>query len=192
MPDGSFVAYGYDDAHRLVSIEDGLGNRIAYTLDAAGNRIAEEAYDPADTLVRAHSRVYDALSRLSQDIGGTQPGLQITANGYDANGNLVSTLDPLGRTSTQLYDARNRLREARDPVNGVASPTVYGYDARDQLTLVTDPKGLSTSYAMNGHGELMAQSSPDTGVTGFTSTRPRTSSPGSTPAGSRRTTPTMP
>ena len=168
MPDGSFVAYGYDDAHRLVSIEDGLGNRIAYTLDAAGNRIAEEAYDPADTLVRAHSRVYDALSRLSQDIGGTQPGLQITANGYDANGNLVSTLDPLGRTSTQLYDARNRLREARDPVNGVASPTVYGYDARDQLTLVTDPKGLSTSYAMNGHGELMAQSSPDTGVTGFT------------------------
>jgi RHS repeat-associated protein len=168
MPDGSFVAYGYDDAHRLVSIEDGLGNRIAYTLDAAGNRIAEEAYDPADTLVRAHSRVFDALSRLSQDIGGTQPALQITTSGYDANGNLVSTLDPLGRTSTQLYDSRNRLTAVRDPVNGSASPTLYGYDARDQLTLVTDPKGLSTSYAMNGHGELLAQSSPDTGVTGFT------------------------
>jgi YD repeat-containing protein len=30
-PEGSFVEYGYDDAHRLVSIEDGLGNRISYT-----------------------------------------------------------------------------------------------------------------------------------------------------------------
>ena len=38
MPDASFIAYDYDGAHRLISLSDGLGNRIDYTLDNAGNR----------------------------------------------------------------------------------------------------------------------------------------------------------
>jgi RHS repeat-associated protein len=167
-PDGSFVEYGYDDAHRLAWLRDGLGNRIDYTLDGAGNRLSEQAFDPGNNLARAHSREFDALGRLYRDIGGTSPASQVALRGYDANGNPTSTVDPLSRATTQLFDARDRLTEVRDPVNGAASPTLYAYNARDQLTAVTDPKGLSTTYATNGHGELMAQSSPDTGVTGFT------------------------
>jgi len=167
-PDGSYVEYGYDDAHRLVSLRDGLGNRIAYTLDAAGNRISEQAFDPTNVLARAHSREFDALGRLYRDIGGTSPASQVATLGYDAKGNLASTVDALGRTTAQLFDARDRLTEVRDPFNGAASPTRYEFDGRDQLTRVTDPKGLATAYTMNGLGELLAQSSPDTGTTGFT------------------------
>ena len=47
LPDGSFLSYGYDAAHRLTSITDNLGNRIAYTLDSAGNRTLEQVFDPA-------------------------------------------------------------------------------------------------------------------------------------------------
>jgi YD repeat-containing protein len=54
QPDGDFLRYWYDDASRLTSISDsdtaGAGNRIAYTLDAAGNRTKEETRDGSNTL----------------------------------------------------------------------------------------------------------------------------------------------
>jgi YD repeat-containing protein len=63
-PDGAYLAYTYDAAHRLIKTQDNLGNTLSYTLDAMGNRVKEEAYDPGGQLARSQSRVYDALSRL--------------------------------------------------------------------------------------------------------------------------------
>jgi YD repeat-containing protein len=47
LPDSTTLVYTYDAAHRLTTITDGLGNHINYTLDAMGNRTAENAYDPS-------------------------------------------------------------------------------------------------------------------------------------------------
>lgn len=63
-PDGTYLAYSYDAAHRLVKTQDDQGNTLVYTLDAMGNRIKEDLFDPGGQLVRTQSRVYDALSRL--------------------------------------------------------------------------------------------------------------------------------
>jgi len=63
-PDGAAISYTYDAAHRLSAITDALGNRIAYTLDAAGNRTKEDIFDPQNTLVKTLGRAYDALGRL--------------------------------------------------------------------------------------------------------------------------------
>jgi YD repeat-containing protein len=63
-PDGAYLAYSYDAAHRLIQTQDNLGNTLTYTLDALGNRIKEEAHDPSGQLARSQTRVYDALSRL--------------------------------------------------------------------------------------------------------------------------------
>ena len=167
-PDGSVVAYTYDDAHRLIRISDGLSNRIEYTLDSMGNRIAENAYDPGNVLVRAHSREMDGLSRLFKDIGGTNPASQITRNNFDANGNVTSSLDPLGRTTTQEFDSLDQLLAVKDPFNGPSAPTSYQYNRQGMLTQVTDPRGLATTYTLNGRGEMLAQASPDTGTTTFT------------------------
>jgi len=69
-PDGSYVQYTYDDAHRLTQIQDGLGNKLVYTLDAMGHRLKEEAFEPgATTPVRLRQQVYDALGRLHQSVG---------------------------------------------------------------------------------------------------------------------------
>ena len=72
QPDGSYVQYIYDNAHRLTDIIDTLGNRIHYTLDAMGNRITEAAFEPGgypNTPVRLKRQVYDSLNRLHQAVG---------------------------------------------------------------------------------------------------------------------------
>lgn len=72
FPDGSVISYSYDDAHRLTTVADSVGNTISYTLDKLGNRIGETATDPVGTLARSTARVYDALNRLQQVTGGVQ------------------------------------------------------------------------------------------------------------------------
>jgi YD repeat-containing protein len=69
QPDGSYVHHSYDDAHRLVAINDNAGNRIDYTLDNAGNRTGEQVRDPAGALARQLSRSIDALGRVQQATG---------------------------------------------------------------------------------------------------------------------------
>ncbi|MEW5251430.1 hypothetical protein, partial [Microbulbifer discodermiae] len=83
-PDGSDISFEYDDARRLTAVENALGERMEYTLDAAGNVLQEKIY-AADgtTLVRSVSRSYDELSRLI-DVDGNNA--QNTAIAYDKNG----------------------------------------------------------------------------------------------------------
>ncbi|MFO1324747.1 MAG: RHS repeat-associated core domain-containing protein [Burkholderiales bacterium] len=159
MPDNSTLTYTYDAAHRLTQLQDGLGNRIVYTLDAAGNRTQERVDDPGGALARTRSRVFDALNRLALDLGAQA---QATAYVYDGNGNPTGTTDPLSRATTNSYDALNRLTQVLDPAGGT---TQYAYDAGGNLALVTDPRGLATAYTYDGLGNLTKQVSPDTGTT---------------------------
>ncbi len=171
LPDNSFLTYTYDGAHRLVQVQDGLGNKMVYTLDNMGNRIAESAVDTLGALARTRSRVYDALNRLQRDIGGAgfanPAAAQVSQYAYDNNGNQTTMTDPLARVTTNAYDALNRLIQVTDP-NAPVGLTKYEYDAQDNLTKVTDPKNLATTYSYNGFNELVAQVSPDTGATSFT------------------------
>ncbi len=161
LPDGSYIVYTYDAAHRLTAIADGLGNRIAYTLDLAGNRTRERVFDPANQLLQTRSRVYDNLSRLVQEIGAV--GQTITY-GYDNQGNVTSTDGPLAGTvdvTTNAYDQLHRLTRATDPHSGQVR---YAYNGLNQLVSVTDPRNLTTTYNYDGLNNLNQQVSPDTGT----------------------------
>jgi RHS repeat-associated protein len=162
LPDASYLLYSYDAAHRLTQISDGLGNSIDYTLDAMGNRTAENAYDPSNTLHRTHARVFNSLSQLYQDINAANTAAVTTTFGYDNNGNQTSVAAPLSRNTTNIYDELNRLKQITDPANGI---TKFKYDGNDNLTSVIDPRNLTTSYAYNGFRDLVSQISPDTGTT---------------------------
>ena len=161
-PDASFIEYTYDAAHRLTQIKDGALNKVVYTLDNAGNRTAENTYDPSNALRRTHTRVFNTLNRLWKDVNAAGTAAVTTTFDYDNNGNQTTTNAPLSRNSTSLYDELNRLKQITDPASGV---TLFGYDANDNLTSVTDPRSQVTSYTYSGFGELKAQTSPDTGLT---------------------------
>ncbi len=158
-PDASFVAYQYDGAKRLVGIDDSFGNAIDYTLDAMGNRTAEQVFDPANALRQARSREFDVISRLKKDIGAAT---QTTSYVRDDNGNVTGMTDPLGKATTSVYDALDRLTTVTDPGSGI---TRYGYNALDQLVSVTDPRNNTTNYTIDALGNLKQQVSPDTGTT---------------------------
>ena len=161
-PDNSYLAASYDPAHRLTGIADAAGDKIAYTLDAASNRIMEQAFYPSGALGRTRSYAYDAVNRLSQMIGALG---QTTSYAYDPQSNLTGVTDPLSHATGYAYDALNRLTGATDANSGITS---YGYDANDHLTSVTDPRGLQTAYSWDGLDDQLQLASPDTGITSRT------------------------
>jgi RHS repeat-associated protein len=161
-PDGSFLAFTYDAAHRLVGFADALGNRTVYTLDAAGDRTQWQVLGASSNLIRTRSYNYDAVTRLIQEIGAAG---QTTSYAYDTNSNLTQIADPLGHATSAAYDALNRAIKRTDANGGL---TTIGYDNESRLASVTDPRGLPTSYVHDGLDDLTSISSPDTGVTAKT------------------------
>jgi RHS repeat-associated protein len=100
---------------------------------------------------------YDLLSRVTQvreKVSATATE-QITADGYDAVGNLKTISDPMGRTTMMTYDAVNRLSERLLP-NGVKS--TYGYDALDRVISIVHLASngtvlASVAYERTGVGQ---------------------------------------
>jgi RHS repeat-associated protein len=161
-PDGGYLQYTYDNAHRVTQINDGAGNKVVYTLDSAGNRTAENSYDPSLSLKRTHTRVFNTLNQLWKEVNAAGTAAVTTTFGYDAQGNQTTVNAPLARNSASTYDELNRLKQITDPNSG---NTQFGYDANDNLVSVTDPRTLTTSYSYTGFGDLKTQTSPDTGLT---------------------------
>lgn len=159
--DGSWLTYTWDDARRLRSITNNLGEKVEYDYDAMGNRTAQRLNDPSGLLTQQQSWVYDELGRLLRAVGAQG---QIQQYGYDLNDNLAASTTPKQHSTTNGYDALDRLITSTDPLNGV---TALGYDAQDNLTQVSDPRGVTTQYRYDGLGNLTQLVSPDSGTATF-------------------------
>jgi len=161
QPDGSFVRYEYDDAHRMNALEDALGNRIEFVLDAEGNRIEERAYDDSGALRRQLGRIYDQLSRPTTLLDGNGDATRLA---YDSADGLTESTDPNDIIRTFVYDHLHRLVRS---VDGMLGATVFEYDSRDNLASVTDPSGNITQFTYDGLDNRMEVNSPDTGWAGY-------------------------
>ncbi|URL59940.1 RHS repeat-associated core domain-containing protein [Luteibacter flocculans] len=169
-PDGVALTYAYDDAHRLVDIEDGAGNHLHYTLDAAGDHVQEEIRDASGTVTWSLSKTYNALGQLVRVVDGRgQVVFDASATGdYDPAGNLVHSKDANGVQQSDTFDALNRLASSVADYKGTNASTAnttntFTLDALDRLTAVKDPGGLITTYGFDGLGHPTSLTSPDTG-----------------------------
>lgn len=169
-PDGVVTTYGYDDAHRLVKITDALGNYIQYTLDAAGNRTAENIYaNGSSTPSRTLTRKFNALGQLAQELDAQSRAVIFT---YDSNGNLTDAKDRLSIITHTAYDAINRIASVTQNYNGTDTATKNAVtsitlDSLDRAQKITDPDGLPTSYTYDGLGMPKGISSPDSGASSY-------------------------
>ena len=159
QPDGTYLSYAYDNAHRLTSITNANGEAMPLTLDANGDVTQILWQTAAAVTTRSHMATFDALGRKMTDIGGVS---QTTTYGYDSQGNRTSIQTPLTWATGQVFDALNRLQTITDPYTHT---TGFTYDNYNRPLTVTDPNGHATTYVYDGFGETISVASPDSGTT---------------------------
>lgn len=162
-PDGSYVSFEYDPAHRLTAIVQQDGGRLTYTLDAMGNRTHEAITDAGGTTVYyTHTRTFDALGRLWQDIGAYN---QTITYQYDAQGNLKiidGARTDVADVTSHSYDALDRLTQTLNADGGIEQ---IKPNALDQITQVIDPANQATTQTVDAFGDVTRTQSADTGTT---------------------------
>lgn len=177
--DATTITFGYDDARRLVSVADGLGNSIRYTLDTEGNVIQEAVYDANgtpqtsdDILKKSLARVFNVYNQPDYVWQGADTGspLQTFDPETDADGNVIQSIDGNNVRTAYSYDDLGRLLGRTQELGVIGTGagdavTAYGHDARDRLARVVDPDGGVTTYSYDDLGNLITLTSPDTGVT---------------------------
>ena len=162
------ITFGYDDARRLTTITDGLGNYIEYTLNTEGNRIFEKIFDAGGALNKQLGQNFDIYNHLDTRAQANE------SVDYDfaPDGTLDLQTDGNNVVTDYSYDALKRITQITRDLGGsnpatANATTEYGYDARDRLTSVTDPIQGNTRYEYDDLGNLVSHISPDTGTTAF-------------------------
>ncbi|VWC74097.1 RHS repeat-associated core domain-containing protein [Burkholderia contaminans] len=142
-PLGHKTEYAYDERGLLTRIKDAKGGVKALKYDDVGQLISY-----TDCSGKTSQWAYDAQGRLSEakDAEGG-----VTAYRYGANGQLIEIVSPAGREQLS-YDAEGRLLTHIDPLN---RNTRYGYDASGRINIRTDALGQSLSYRYDRLGRIV-------------------------------------
>jgi len=106
LPDGSALSNTYDPAHRLTAVADLFNQTTAFTFDSLGNRTGTSVLDVNGNQQLQHAAKFDALGRLTQDIGGAG---QTTGFAYEVFDLIY--LDGYSLTQTSLKHRKELLKK---------------------------------------------------------------------------------
>ena len=163
-PNGKVYQYGYDAPGNLATVTlPGTTTPITSTYDAShfflsstdprGNAEAVTTYHPDGRLASITDAVGN-ITRYDYDLAQnktiiTNPDGGIVTRKFDANGLLLSEIDPLNHTRTYTYDSnRNRLTDT----NALQQTSNYTYDTHGNLLTFTDPGGKTIRFTYNEFG----------------------------------------
>jgi RHS repeat-associated protein len=177
-PNAKTVARGYDDAGRLTSVADWLGNTTTFAYDADGNLTTETLPSPTRITDRFSYAADDSLSSIRDTRGQSH----MFSARYKRDNDQQVTFDSSahGRQHSYRYTPLNQLcYAASNSTKPCASPkppsTKYSYssadnlvrngstaqtfDAADQLTRTSGPSGTrSFTYDPEGDRTSIAHS----------------------------------
>ena len=161
LADGVHLSFEYDNAHRLQATQNGLGQRITFDLDAAGNPRFILYKNQGGAITQSREYDFDGLSRLRQQFGNDG---QHTRYIYDEKDHLTAINNGVNSPTVQGFDTQNRLETA---IDADSNPMHIAYNPQNLVTRVTDERGLATAYSHDGFGELQTLISPDTGTLSY-------------------------
>jgi RHS repeat-associated protein len=189
-PKGNTTWQDYDSAGNLIRITLPLPGAPAKTFayDPSGNGLLVSTTDP-----RAKTTTYGYDAQANRTRVTTPLGFSTTMT-YDADGRMISRVDPRGNvtgadpiqyTTTFSYDGRGRLRTVIDALNHTTTTaydtagnrlsvtdanshtTTFSYDEANELTSVTDPRLKVTAYTYDVVGNLASRTDAKNHLTSF-------------------------
>ncbi len=158
QPNGHATSYAYDSAQRLIGWADNRGASGTYTLDAIGNRTAEQINNSAGAVAWQTARSINSVNRVTSETVGANLS---TAMAYNANGDLVQESNGLSQSTTYALDGLKRLAAITNAQNASAQ---IAYDKLDSVVAASDFKGMVTSYDRDAQGNAKQTHSDDSGL----------------------------
>ncbi len=156
---GHQVSYIYDNAQRLIGWNDNRGNSASYILDNMGNRLDEIVRDAGNQPAWVVKRTINSLNRIQR----LTIGEVATEFGYDANGDLISSVRPANGSSRGTSIGLDPLRRVGAITNEDNASASLSYNALDAVTSAQDFKGVTTTYTRDALGNAKAEATPDAG-----------------------------
>ncbi|MFB3093359.1 MAG: hypothetical protein ACE1ZN_02990 [Dehalococcoidia bacterium] len=71
LPNGVSSLFVYNDAGQLIEISNSLGEKVVFSLDAAGNITGTDILSGSGAVVFQQQQVFDELSRLRNELGSS-------------------------------------------------------------------------------------------------------------------------
>lgn len=166
----TFLTNTYDANDRLTNqvSADGTSYQFAYTLDGNGKVTETDVTDPRGYVRKV---TFNAAGYVLTDRSATgtpqEAGWTFTR---DPVSNLpVSITDPLGRRTDRSYDANGNVLSSIELAGTAnAATTSYTYDTFNGPTSVTDPLGHITALQRDGLGQVVSITDPLSNTTQFT------------------------
>jgi RHS repeat-associated protein len=134
----------YDDAGRLASDTDAMGNVTRYAYDVAA--LTMTTTNPDSGVVR------DVFDEQGMVLATTDPLGHTTRHTYDANRNELTRTNALGEVTRFAYDARGNQTSMTQTMDGVDRTTSTTYDRFSQPLTRTDALGNTTSFKYDDAG----------------------------------------
>jgi RHS repeat-associated protein len=168
---GHVTAHDFDTAGRSVETIDALGNTVELAYDDNGNVVTRTVTDvpsiPGDIQTGVWTHGYDAQNNVIETI---DPLGSTWHECYDSLGNRVEAIDPRGNRTLHTFDGAGRLLETTHVLtdDGTGSGSVVGYastvqrwDASDRLIAREDPSGNATAYEYDSLNRLTLETFAD-------------------------------
>jgi YD repeat-containing protein len=150
---GNTTTYLNDAAGNLLSMTDPLGNVTSFGYDNSGRIVTEiDAYGTG--LARTLTYVYDADGQLIATVNALGSRTTIV---YDGSGQVIATVDALGNRTTNAYDPAGELISTTDPLTRVTS---YGYDLLSRQVSMTNALGNTWTTVYDADSNVVATVDP--------------------------------
>lgn len=136
--------FAYDAVSRVSAATDPAGATVFFTYDTADRPVSAKYPDGT-----ARIFTYNLLDLASS----TDRLNQTTSYRYDADRELITTIDPSGHSVTRGYNLAGHLGSITDQNNHT---TVFTLDDQSRVSAKTFPDGTSMSLAYQGAASLVA------------------------------------